>query len=39
MAHAVQDVDIKETLESMVSSYDRLVEECDRIAAMRGKLR
>jgi hypothetical protein len=38
MAQAVRDPGIKETLESMVSSYDKLVEECDRIKTMRARV-
>lgn len=38
MAETVRDPDIKHTLEQMVASYDRLVEEADRIAHMRPSL-
>ncbi|HEV7821649.1 MAG TPA: hypothetical protein VGO84_10755 [Burkholderiales bacterium] len=38
MAETVRDPDIKETLETMVTSYDKLVEEADRIARMRVKV-
>lgn len=38
MAETVRDADIKRTLEDMVASYDRLVEEADRIASMRARL-
>lgn len=37
MAHGVRDPDIKRTLQDMIASYDNLVEECDRIAGMRGR--
>jgi len=36
MAETVRDPDIKRTIENMVSSYDTLVEECDRLASMRS---
>jgi hypothetical protein len=36
MAHAARDPDIKQTLEAMISSYDTLVEQCDRIKAARA---
>ncbi|MEO5938372.1 MAG: hypothetical protein ABIQ43_05115 [Sphingomonas sp.] len=36
MAETVHDPGIKRTLEEMVASYDRLVEEADRIAHMRA---
>ena len=38
MAETVRDPDIKQTLETMVASYDKLVEEADRIARMRVKV-
>jgi hypothetical protein len=38
MAETVRDPDIKQTLETMVASYDKLVEEADRIARMRVKI-
>jgi hypothetical protein len=38
MAETVRDPDIKQTLETMVTSYDKLVEEADRIARMRVKV-
>lgn len=38
MARSARDPDIKQTLETMVSSYDTLVEQCNRITAMRGRV-
>lgn len=38
MAETVRDTEIKQTLQAMVASYDKLVEECDRIASMRPRL-
>ncbi len=38
MAETVRDPDIKQTLQTMVASYDKLVEEADRIARMRAKV-
>lgn len=36
MANTVRDADIKQTLNDMISSYDNLVDECDRITNMRS---
>lgn len=38
MSETTRDADIKQTLETMVASYDRLVEEADRIAGMRARI-
>jgi hypothetical protein len=38
LATAATDPDIRETLESMAKSYDKLVEEIDLIGVMRGRL-
>ena len=38
MAEKASDPDIRKTLEEMAGSYDKLVEEADRIAVMRGRV-
>ncbi|MBS0478858.1 MAG: hypothetical protein JSR79_06110 [Proteobacteria bacterium] len=38
MADTVRDSDIRRTIEEMVASYDKLVEEADRIACMRANV-
>lgn len=38
MAETVGDPEIKQTLAGMVASYDKLVEEADRIADMRARI-
>lgn len=38
MAETVRDPDIKKTLEEMIGSYDKLVEEVDHIASLRGRI-
>jgi hypothetical protein len=38
LAQAATDNDIRETLETMAASYDKLVEEADRIEHMRRRL-
>ncbi|HWU72115.1 MAG TPA: hypothetical protein VN137_01425 [Sphingomonas sp.] len=38
MAEAASDPDIRATLEGMAASYDKLVEETDRIDGMRRRL-
>lgn len=38
MAAAASDTDIRKTLEDMAVSYDKLVEEADRIASMQRRL-
>lgn len=38
MAAAASDADIRQTLEDMALSYDKLVDEADRIASLRRRL-
>ncbi|MES2095289.1 MAG: hypothetical protein V4459_00875 [Pseudomonadota bacterium] len=38
LAQAATDADIREALETMASSYDKLVVEADRIQHMRARL-
>lgn len=38
MAETVRDPDIKKTLQEMIASYDKLVEEVDHIASMRHRI-
>jgi hypothetical protein len=37
-AEAAKDPEMKKTLETMAASYDRLVEEADKIAYLRASL-
>lgn len=39
MAETARDPDIRKTLNEMITSYDKLVEQADHIANLRGRVR